>query len=148
MSQNNNMSKYGPWGYMPQPSQPGQPGQTGQPGGPGPGPGQLTWSGTPGRSSPPIGMRGLYGRSARSWPSVATSYWRGPRQSVGPNIGTGPFPGYDCLGTCTCLCGCREEVEGWMRACNGCKYGEHYDPNDKSANMFPPSWQTKGRVRW
>ena len=149
MSQNSNMSRYGYLGYRPQPSQHSQPSQPGPPVGPGPSspPGP---SGPPGlgRRSPSVGMRGLYGRSARSWPSVSTSYWRGPQPSVGPNIGAGPFPGYDCVGACTCLCGCKEEVDGWMRACNGCRYGEHYDPNDKSANSFPSSWRMNGRVRW
>ncbi|RYP63923.1 hypothetical protein DL771_009035 [Monosporascus sp. 5C6A] len=42
-----------------------------------------------------------------------------------PTSARGPYPGYDCMGSCTCLCGCGRAVEGWRRACDAWFRGEH-----------------------
>ena len=84
---------------------------------------------------------GLYPSGLRSWPSVTTSSIRASPHFVGPNIGDGPFPGDDCVGTCTCLCGCKVEVDGWRRACRGCAGGEHYDPDNPDIVFTGPPWR-------
>ncbi|RYP72461.1 hypothetical protein DL770_007963 [Monosporascus sp. CRB-9-2] len=74
------------------------------------------------------------GRIMPSWlskPRQPQGYGSGSR---GPHIGTGPYPGYDCIGSCTCLCDCRRDVEGWRRACDACARDEHRSddaPKDK-----------------
>ncbi|RYP82233.1 hypothetical protein DL769_001727 [Monosporascus sp. CRB-8-3] len=61
------------------------------------------------------------GRMMPHWasqPRQPQGYGSGSR---GPRIGTGPYPGYDCMGSCTCPCDCRRDVEGWRRACDAAK---------------------------
>ncbi|RYO74357.1 hypothetical protein DL764_010882 [Monosporascus ibericus] len=57
-----------------------------------------------------------------SQPRQPQGYGSGSR---GPHIGTGPYPGYDCMGSRTCLCDFRRDVEDWRRACDACVRGEH-----------------------
>ncbi|RYO89720.1 hypothetical protein DL766_001449 [Monosporascus sp. MC13-8B] len=57
-----------------------------------------------------------------SWLRLPQGHGSGFR---GPHIGTGPYPGYDCMGSCTCLCDCRRDIEGWRRACDTCVRGDH-----------------------
>lgn len=84
--------------------------------------------------------------------------------SRGPHIGTGSYPGYSCMGSCTCICGCRKDVEGWKRACDACISGQHRENredcnNSKSTSddaesepvigMYDYMWRPSNKaVRW